>query len=257
MLEEYKPLKGIDNVYLVHCDQCQFLQFFCNHTLVKLEINPNGYIPKTGLLFKNIINSDFYNKEVLDLGCGYLGILSVISNCYAPKRIDSIDIDYDVVKWFQYLIQKNNFSNIYCFQSDYFENVTGIYDIILSNPPQMPMLKEMVHDSGGVDGRKYIIKILRESYDYLRVGGKLYILIFDFLGINQKTNDESTIIDLALKSGYCAANIVYQTEKKIKKESVTYCNLDHIKDVYPKYHFYNHAYQVCIVEFVKGDERNG
>lgn len=230
---KYKPFKSIKNVYIDN----NYLIFKLNNKQIKLEIKKGKYIPKSGLLFKNVLNDEINNLKILDLGCGYLGILSILSYCWGANKIDSIDIDDDAINWFQYIIESNGFDNINCFKSDYFENITEKYDVILANPPQMPMNspKSSIHDSGGADGRKYILKILKDSFSHLNKKGIIYILLFDFLGINKKTNKDDTIIDIAKRLGYKNIKIQFKDKKYIKKESVTYKNLKYIKQVYPNY----------------------
>lgn len=231
MKKEYKPFKNIKNVYI----DDDYLNFNLNNQEINLEINKGKYIPKSGLLFKNVLNKDLENKKVLDLGCGYLGILSVISYCYNPKQIDSVDIDEDAVNWFKYLIKENNFKEINCFKSDYFQNITSSYDVILANPPQMPMKEGSIHDSGGLDGRKYILEILKDSYYHLNKDGKLYILLFDFLGVTKTFNQEKSIVEIATNMGYKNIKVVSKNKKYLKPNSVTSKNLDYIKDVYYQY----------------------
>lgn len=52
------------------------------------------------------------------------------------------------------------------------------------------MISGSVHDSGGIDGRKYILKIMEEARAHLNDDGSLYILIFDFLGIENTNGSE-------------------------------------------------------------------
>lgn len=71
-------------------------------------------------------------------------------------------------------------------QSDLFEKVEGIYDLIISNPPYIPSeqvneLMEEVRDyeprialDGTSDGLRYYREISREGYRYLKPGGLLF-----------------------------------------------------------------------------------
>ena len=179
-IEVYNPF-NMDSEFHIITDNNK--RYFKIENLL-LEISENGYIPKSGLLFYDVLNEkNIANKSILDLGCGFLGILGIISMLRGAKTIEAVDYDLNCVYWFNKLIKDNNF-NIDCYQSDYFKNVDNKkYDIILSNPPQMPMISGSVHDSGGIDGRKYILKIMEEARAHLNDDGSLYILIFDFLGI--------------------------------------------------------------------------
>lgn len=149
-IEVYNPF-NMDSEFHIITDNNK--RYFKIENLL-LEISENGYIPKSGLLFYDVLNEkNIANKSILDLGCGFLGILGIISMLRGAKTIEAVDYDLNCVYWFNKLIKDNNF-NIDCYQSDYFKNVDNKkYDIILSNPPQMPMISGSVHDSGGIDGR--------------------------------------------------------------------------------------------------------
>lgn len=204
-----------------------------------IEICPTGYIPKSGLLFDEVLTSSICeNKSILDLGCGYLGIISLIAKKNNAKNVDAIDYDSNCVRWFNKIIQDNNYTNIKCFESNYFEKIHEKYDLIIANPPQMPMKNISLHDSGGLDGRQHIIKIIKESIDYLNVKGELYLIVFDFIGVTKRTNKEKrSVIELAEEYGYSTSQIIYEIPKLIKENSVTYNNLEYISSIYPEYNW--------------------
>ena len=235
-LEVYNPF-GVSEYKIITKDDRNFFVYDDN----LIELVPNGFIPKSGLLFDEVLTPNICKgKSILDLGCGYLGILSLISKKNGACHIDAIDYDDNCVNWFKKIIADNHFENLNCFKSDYFSFVYDNYDIILSNPPQMPMIHEAIHDSGGYDGREHIINVIKESFNHLNVGGKLFLLVFDFLGTDKRTNDNfPSIFELAYNVGYKSVKKVFETRKNIKKESVTYNNLNQIKSVYPLYDFDN------------------
>lgn len=217
----------------------------------KLMINPNGYIPKSGLLYDEVLNIDLCKgKNVLDLGCGYLGILGVIALMNGANYVDSVDIDEKAIEWFKKIIVDNNLS-AQCFYSNMFENIHSKYDLILSNPPILPMKSGHVHDSGGLDGKDYLREILRKSYNYLNESGSIVLLIFDYLGIEKSYNGKETLFDFASRIGYNSLNVLYEGIKTIKKNSETYNNLDYIKSIYPFYDFGKENDLQCKIKIVK------
>ena len=137
------------------------------------------------------------------------------------------DYDDECIKWFSKIIKENNLKNIDCFKSDYFKNIQKKYDLILSNPPQLPMISGGLHDSGGYDGRQYILEIMKESINHLNDEGVLYMLMFDFIGTFIKTNNSKSILEIARDIGYNSIDLVFEITKKIKKDSVTYNNIIH------------------------------
>ncbi len=232
-IEVYNPF-NVKEYYIVSKEGKKFF----NYDNLLLELCPNGYIPKSGLLFDNVLNFNICGgKDVLDLGCGYLGILSIISKINGASSIDSIDYDDECIKWFSKIIKENNLKNIDCFKSDYFKNIQKKYDLILSNPPQLPMISGGLHDSGGYDGRQYILEIMKESINHLNDEGVLYILMFDFIGTFIKTNNNKSILEIARDIGYNSIDLVFEITKKIKKGSVTYNNISYINSIYPLYDF--------------------
>ncbi|MBP5679322.1 MAG: methyltransferase [Bacilli bacterium] len=211
---------------------------YFNYKNSLLELCDGGYVPKSGLLYDMVLDpKSCEGKDVLDLGCGYLGILGMIAYFNGAKSVDSIDCDPECIKWFNKLIKDNRFQNMNCFESDYFQNVKRMYDMILANPPQMPMISGSVHDSGGIDGREYILQILKESLGHLKKDGDLYVLMFDFLGLDRRTGDMPSILEISKDYGYQDTELVYSADKEIKKGSVTEESIPHIQSIYPYYDF--------------------
>lgn len=247
-LEIYNPFNKHE-YYILEQNKTQY---FCFNDY-KLEISKNGYVPKSGLLFEEVLlENECMNKKVLDLGCGYLGILSIMAHSKGARLIDAIDYDDNCVKWFSKIVSDNGIDRINVYKSDYFNNVKGKkYDIILSNPPQMPMLDGSLHDSGGIDGRKYIIKILWEAYEFLKENGLLYLLSFDFLGVDYRTNDEPSLMELSREIGYSSSKVVYEIDKKIKNGSVTNNSLPYINKIYPLYDFNANDDKKCMIKILR------
>lgn len=240
--KEFKIIKVEDKEYFVF-----------HNTL--LELNKDGYIPKAGLLFEEVLLEKCKGKKVLDLGCGPLGILGMIAMHYGAKEVLSVDIDESCIQWLNHVIKENNLIGINTMNSNFFEkiNQSEKFDIILSNPPHMPMLKGKICDSGGEDGKKYIYQILKDGYNYLNSGGELNIMMFDFLGIKESYNDDISINEFSKKIGYRECEIIYEIDKLITEGSVTYECLSYIKKIYPKYIFdkNNPKCKIVIVKFKK------
>ena len=241
-LKVYNPFNTKD-YYILEKDN---KKYFIYRDL-ELELSADGYIPKSGLLFDMVLFEDTCkDKKVLDLGCGYLGILSLIAYANGASEIEAIDYDNKCVEWFNKIISDNSLDNIKCFNSNYFQNIDqSNYDLILANPPQMPMTNGSLHDSGGKDGRDFILEILEDSYEHLNVNGNIYMLLFDFLGIDQKTNNDPTIIELAKNIGYKDFKVMYEAYKEIKEGGVTYQNIPYINKIYPYYDFYKNQEKEC------------
>lgn len=75
-IEVYNPF-NMDSEFHIITDNNK--RYFKIENLL-LEISENGYIPKSGLLFYDVLNEkNIANKSILDLGCGSLGIIGIIS----------------------------------------------------------------------------------------------------------------------------------------------------------------------------------
>lgn len=256
IIEKYKPFDEIKNFYILEDkrEKCKFLLYNSPEYDYSLKIKTNGYIPKSGLIFCDIIEKSVTNKKILDVGTGQLGFLAIHSSVYGAESVEAIDIDGECIEWLNCLVKENNLKNIKVNKSDLFEAIPKgtKYDVILTNPPQMPTNAGEKHDEGGIDGRKYIIEILKKSKEYLVSNGELYLLAFDFLGTSKRTNNEESIFEIAKNIGYKNVEIVKKVKKVIKPKSVTVNNLEHIKKIYPKYKFGiedNNSY--CFMEILK------
>ena len=247
--------------YVPYCNWKEFKilkqdekRYFVFHNSL-LEINKEGYIPKAGLLFEEILKEKCKEKKILDLGCGPLGILGMIALFYGAKEVLSVDIDDSCIRWLNYIIKENNLSGIKTMNSNLFEKIdqSEKFDVILSNPPHMPMLKGKLCDSGGIDGKKYIYQILKDGYNYLNDNGELNIMMFDFLGVKESYNDDISISEYSKNIGYKDCEIIFEIDKFITEGSVTYDCLNYIKKIYPNYFFDidNPKCKIIIVKFKK------
>lgn len=160
----------------------------------KFLVSKDTLIPRveTELLIKTCQNLVNKNSKVLDIGCG-TGIISIMLNKLTNCNVDSCDISSESLKIAKANSQNLN-TNVKFFKSDLFENVQDKYDLIVSNPPYIP-IKEMeklqkevkdfephqalfANDEQGIDFYK---KIIQNSRKFLNKSG---FLAFE-IGINQ------------------------------------------------------------------------
>lgn len=160
----------------------------------KFLVSKDTLIPRveTELLIKTCQHLVNKNSKVLDIGCG-TGIISIMLNKLTNCNVDSCDISSEALKIAKANSQNLN-TNVKFFKSDLFENVQDKYDLIVSNPPYIP-IKEMeklqkevkdfephqalfANDEQGIDFYK---KIIQNSRKFLNKSG---FLAFE-IGINQ------------------------------------------------------------------------
>lgn len=117
------------------------------------------------LLLETIFNKvNKENLDILDVGCGYgyMGIsLAKILNAHVTMC--------DVNKRALHLTERNAISNgvsdsVKVIESNIYENITDIYDLIITNPPIRA-------------GKNVVYGILDGARDYLKEGGELWMVI--------------------------------------------------------------------------------
>lgn len=155
------------------------------------KVNENVLIPRqdTELLVENVV--DYLGNDertVLDMCTGSGCIAVSIDRLSKGSKVTAVDISEKALEVAQENNSLNN-ANVTFIQSDLFTNVTGRYDIIVSNPPyirtdEIPELMEEVksHEpvmalDGMEDGLYFYKKICGEASDYLNDNGKIFFEI--------------------------------------------------------------------------------
>ena len=101
-------------------------------------------------------------KTLLDVGCGY-GPLGISLAKVQGVKVTMIDINSRAIDLARQNAQRNKVEAT-IFQSNIYENVTGSFDYIISNPP-IRAGKQVVHE------------VISGSYEHLIEGGDLTLVI--------------------------------------------------------------------------------
>lgn len=155
-------------------------------------VNEHVLVPRqdTEVLVESVLESLQPGMEILDMctgsGCIMISLLKLCG--FGNVSGVGADVSKEALK-----VAMQNAENLGVSvsfqQSDLFEKVEGMYDIIVSNPPYIRTqvieeLKEEVkfHDpfialDGKEDGLYFYRRIVEESSKYLKKGGKLYFEI--------------------------------------------------------------------------------
>ena len=101
-----------------------------------------GHHETTHMMIQHILNNDFLNKSVLDMGCG-TGVLAILAEMKGAAKIDAIDID----NWC-YLnslenVQRNNCKHISVYEGDASLLKEKAYDVIIANINRNILLADM------------------------------------------------------------------------------------------------------------------
>ncbi len=127
----------------------------------------NGVFSKKGLDFGTrtlleTIETEQIHGRVLDFGCGY-GPIGIYIAHKTNAEVHMIDVNRRSLE----LARKNvstNHVNVQIYESNFYENVNGMFDFIISNPPIRV-------------GKKMLYEILEHAKRYLKQDGELWIVI--------------------------------------------------------------------------------
>lgn len=157
---------------------------------LEFAVNRHVLIPRqdTEILVEEVLKSLQDGSRILDMctgsGCILISLLHYSNNCEGIGA----DISREALELAQ-LNAKKHGSRAQFVQSDLFEQVTGQFDIIVSNPPYIPsnvietlMPEVREHEplqalDGCDDGLFFYRQIISDSKDRLNGGGRLYFEI--------------------------------------------------------------------------------
>ncbi len=147
--------------------------------------------------------------KVLDVGTGSGAIAIALAVLGQDLRVEASDISLGALKVARENSVLNHVSeNMVFIESDLFESINGNYDVIVSNPPYIPLgqgekLQKEVNGFephtalfGGQDGLDFYRKMIPEAKAYLEMGG---MLIFE-AGHDQATQIERLMSENGYKS---------------------------------------------------------
>lgn len=154
------------------------------------KVNEHVLIPRpeTELLVEKIIKENPVIEKILEIGTGSGAIAIALAANIKNAKIKAVDISNEALQIARENAVKNKVNINFCF-SDVFENVTGQYDLIISNPPYIsnkeyqylsreireyePLIALLADDNG----LAFYKKILCSAKDYLTENGKIYFEI--------------------------------------------------------------------------------
>ena len=138
------------------------------------------YLPaEDSYLLSEVLKKEIKNRDIkfLEIGIGS-GIQLQTAKDLGIKQILGADINPDAVKHCKSL-------GFNCIQSDLFKNINGKFDLIVFNPPYLPLDKREPKSSrlsttGGKKGSEIINNFLKQSKKHLNKDGKIYLLTSSF-----------------------------------------------------------------------------
>ncbi len=179
-----------------------------------MDLDTNGvYEPREdSLLLAEAVVEEKTAGEVLDMGTG-TGIQALVASRTA-KRVKGVDISQKAVKTAETNAKRNGIKNAFFRQSDLFGSVSGLFDVVIFNPPYLPEKQGLHQDSeqwaGGRTGREVISRFARKAGDHLKKDGKILVAISSLTGLEETKN-------IFEKNGFSASVL---KEKKIPWEKL-------------------------------------
>ena len=171
--------------------------------------------PETEILVKTVLEltENIDNPEILDIGTGTgcIPLTLILEN--NKIKADSVDISSEAVETGRKnALFHNVLTNINFYKSDLFENVEKQYDIIVSNPPYIPLkdkdnLQIEVRDFDPATalytnddlGVEYYEKIIKQSNNYLKDNG--------YIAFELGKGQADIISNIFKDNGYSIVNI--------------------------------------------------
>ncbi len=126
------------------------------------------------------------SAQILDMGTGSGVIAITLKSLFPEYEITACDISQDTLNITKKNAHMHNVQ-INCIQSNWFENISSYYDIIISNPPYIDPASEymlalkhepalaLVSGNPGEYGMKDITHIINHAPKYLASGGYLLL----------------------------------------------------------------------------------
>lgn len=153
-----------------------------------LKVNNSTLIPRpdSEILVETALGVCSADASILDLGTGTGAIILALASELPKSRCVGVDLSCDAVNLARENAQHLTISNVLFKQSNWFENVEGEFDLIVSNPPYIakndvhlnqgdlrfePLSALVADDNGLADIRL----IAQQAPDYLKKGGLLLI----------------------------------------------------------------------------------
>ena len=115
------------------------------------------------------------NLSFLEVGCGGgINLKTALDVGIKKNNILGTDVNFNAIKHCRGV-------GFNCVKSDLFEKVNGKFDIIIFNPPYLPLDKKEPMDSriattGGEKGNELIIKFLKGAKEHLNKNGNIFLI---------------------------------------------------------------------------------
>jgi len=113
--------------------------------------------------------------NLLEIGVGSgINLITALNSGVKKENITGCDINEEAVEH----CKKLGFN---CIKSDLFSNIQGKHDVIIFNPPYLPLDKKEPENSraattAGKKGNEIIVRFLEQAKNYLNKNGRVFVI---------------------------------------------------------------------------------
>ncbi len=181
-------------------------------------VNTNVLIPRSDseVLIDAVLKENYDKPKILELGVGSgCLLLTLLSEIKGSSGV-GVDISNDALNVAQQNVESLKLSDsCHLFYSDWFDNIDGTFDIIISNPPYIEqdeitlMSQETIlyePKDALFGGLEPYIHISKNAKSYLNLDGQIYLEI----GYNQVEK----VTKIFTSEGYNLSHICYDIENR-------------------------------------------
>lgn len=118
----------------------------------------------SGVLIEQMLEQDLPGGNILDVGCGYGPIGLFAAKKWPDRQVDMVDVNERAMDLARRNAAANGAGNVNIFASDRYQEVSGQYAMIVTNPPIRA-------------GKAIWSSILSEAKEHLTDGGILLVVI--------------------------------------------------------------------------------
>lgn len=118
----------------------------------------------SGVLIEQMLDQDLPGGNILDVGCGYGPIGLFAAKKWPDRQVDMVDVNERAMDLARRNAAANGAGNVNIFASDRYQEVSGQYAMIVTNPPIRA-------------GKAIWSSIFSEAKDHLTDGGILLVVI--------------------------------------------------------------------------------
>lgn len=118
----------------------------------------------SGVLIEQMLDQELPGGNILDVGCGYGPIGLFAAKKWPGSQVDMVDVNERAMDLARRNAAANGAGNVNIFASDRYQEVSGQYAMIVTNPPIRA-------------GKAIWSSILSEAKDHLNDGGILLVVI--------------------------------------------------------------------------------